>query len=155
MGTLGQSGVLMDVKAVVAVLDERPALVVYLLPFLPDPAETAKLQAEDDLFWISDKASPDPKKWKSCPHGSITLSWGIAKPGEVGDARKAAVYVYSSADGSSLTTSKVPGDVQVAVAGPVKVGQDITLTSKGSDTVGGKPMTWNLSLKAKVVAKAK
>jgi hypothetical protein len=151
MGTLTQNGVSMEVKTVVAVLDEKPSLIFYLLPFQPSPDEVAKLQAADILFWMSDKPSPDPKKWKDCPHGAFTLDWGFQKQ-SVGDAKKAFVFVNSYANGNSLSLSKGPERVEASVTGPVKVGQEVTLTSKGSDAIEKNTISWNLNLKAKVLA---
>jgi hypothetical protein len=155
MGTLTENGVAMDVKAAVALLDSQDAkLVFFLLPFQPTPAEVAKLQA-DDYFWVLDKPSPDPKKWKSCPYGRLKLGWSNAKE-SVGDAKKASSFYIMgqdiSAEGNATNVNKLPSEVEFSVVGPVKEGQDVSVTSKGSDTLGKTTLAWDLKLKAKVLA---
>jgi len=153
MGTLTENGVAMDVKAAVALLDaDGPSLIFYLLPFQPTADEIAKLQAEDGM-WLLSKPSPDPKKWKSCPHGKFKLGWSFEKA-SVGDAKKATVYVYGysvGSEGSNINVNKFGTDVDVAVAGPVKAAQEVTLTSKGSDTLQKTTMAWDLKVKAKIL----
>src|SRR5262249_28258872 len=138
MGTLTENGVAMEVKAAVGLLDaDGPSLVFFLLPFQPTTAEIAKLQA-DDYFWVLDKPSPDPKKWKTCPFGKFKLAWSSAKQ-SIGDARKATVSVNGNgigSEGSGVTVSKLPAEVDASLVGAVKEGQDVMLTSKGSDTLG-------------------
>jgi hypothetical protein len=122
MGTVTENGVSMDVKEAVALLDaDGPSLVFYLLPFQPTADEIAKLQAEDSM-WLLGKPSPDPKKWKSCPHGKFKLGWSFEKA-SVGDAKKATVYIYGysvGAEGSNININKFGTDVDVSVTGPVK-----------------------------------
>jgi hypothetical protein len=153
MGTLTENGVSMEVKAAVGLYDsDGPSLVFFLLPFQPTSAEAAKLQA-DDYFWVLDKPSPDPKKWKTCPFGSFKLGWSGAKQ-SVGDAKKATVYIQSNgivAEGNATNINKLPAEVDAALVGTVEAGQDVTLTSKGSDTLGRTTLAWDLRLKAKVL----
>jgi hypothetical protein len=153
MGALTENGVSMDVRAAVALLDaEGPSLTFYLLPFQPTADEIAKLQAEDGM-WLLSKPSPDPKKWKSCPHGKFKLGWSFEKA-SVGDAKKATVYLYGysvGAEGSNINVNKFGSDVDVAVVGPVKAGQEVTLTSKGSDTLQTTTMAWDLKVKARIL----
>jgi hypothetical protein len=153
MGTLTENGVSMEVKAAVALLDpEGPSLAFYLLPFQPTAEEVAKLQA-DDTLWLLSKPSPDPKKWKSSPHGKFKLGWSFEKA-SVGDAKKATVYVYGysvGSEGSNININKFGNDVDAALAGPVKEGAEVTLTSKGSDTLQKTTMAWDLKVKAKVL----
>jgi hypothetical protein len=151
MGTLTDNGVSLEVKNVVAVLDDAPSLVFYLLPFQPTADEVGKLQAGDILFWMSDKPSPDPKKWKTCPHGSFKLSWSFAKQ-SIGDPKKAFVFVASSAEGNAVTASRGPGEVPVSLTGQVKVGQEVTLTSKGSIAFDKGPVSWDLNVRTRVLA---
>jgi hypothetical protein len=157
LGTLTENAVSMDVKATVAVLDDRPSLTFYLLPFQPTPEETAKLQA-GDTFWMLDKATPDPKKWKNgSPYGQFQLSWGLEKDA-VGDPKKASVYVYSynvGVEGSNLNVSKFGSDVPVTITGPIKVGQEVAVTSKGSESFSKSTLGWDLKVKAKVLASTK
>jgi hypothetical protein len=154
MGTLTENGVSMEVKAAVGLLNsDGPSLVFFLLPFQPTAAEAAKLQA-DDYFWVLDKPSPDPKKWKTCPYGRFKLGWSGAKQ-SVGDAKKATVYIQGAgiaAEGSATNINKLPAEVDASLAGSVKVGQDVTLTSKGSDTLGKTTLAWDLKVKARVLA---
>lgn len=155
MGTLTENGVSMDVKAAVGLLDsEGPELVVFLLPFQPTPAETAKLQA-DDYFWVLDKPSPDPEKWKTCPYGRLKLGWNGAKQ-SVGDAKKATSFFIQSngisAEGNATNINKLPNQVDATLVGTVKDGQDVALTTKGSDTVGKTSLAWDLKLKTTVLA---
>ena len=144
----------MDVKAAAGVLESDGArLTLFLLPFQPTPAEIAKLQTDDSL-WILDKPSPDPKKWKTTPFGKFRLDWRHA-PQSAGDGKKASVYVLSNgvaAENTSLNISKLPGEIDAALIGTVKAGQDVTVTSKGSDTVGKTTVAWDLKLRAKIVA---
>jgi hypothetical protein len=153
MGTLTENGVSMDVKAAVALFDDSgPSLTLYLLPFQPTADETAKLQAEDSL-WLLSKESPDPKKWKNCPHGKFKLGWSFEKE-SVGDAKKATVYVYGYSvgeQGSNININKFGTDTDVSVTSPIKIGQDVTVTSKGSDTLSKTVMAWDLKVKAKVL----
>lgn len=152
LGTLTENGVAMDVKAAVGVLDTDGArLMLFLLPFQPTPEEIAKLQTDDSL-WVLDKPSPDAKKWKTCPFGKFRLDWRHA-PQSVGDGKQASVYVMSNgvaAENSSSNISKLPGEVVASLVGTVKAGQDVTVTSKGSETVGKTTLAWDLKLKAKV-----
>lgn len=155
MGTLTENGVSMDVKAAVGLLDsEGPELVVFLLPFQPTPAETAKLQA-DDYFWVLDKPSPDPKKWKTCPYGRLKLGWNGAKQ-SLGDFKKATSFFISSngisAEGNANNINKLPSQVNVAIVGAVRDGEEVTLTTKGADTVGKTTLAWDLRLRATVLA---
>jgi hypothetical protein len=153
MGTLTEKGVSMDVKAAVALLDpDGPTLTFYLLPFQPSADEIAKLQARDGN-WLLQKPSPDPKKWKTCPHGKFELGWTLEKAA-VGDPKKATVFIYGfgiGASGSNVNLNKFGNGVDVAVAGTVKAGQEVTLTSKGSDSM----IDWDLKTKAKILALAK
>jgi hypothetical protein len=57
-----------------------------------------------------------------------------------------------AAENTSSNISKLPGEVDASLVGAVKAGQDVTVTSKGSDTVGKTTMAWDLKLKAKVLA---
>src|SRR5688572_18803786 len=154
MGTLTENGVVMDVKAAVGVLDTDGArLTLFLLPFQPTAAEIAKLQTDDSL-WVLDKPSPDAKKWKTCPFGKFRLDWRHA-PQSAGDGKKASVYVLSNgvaAENTSSNISKLPGEIDASLVGAVKAGQDVTVTSKGSDTVGKTTVAWDLKLKSKVHA---
>lgn len=155
MGTLTENGVAMEVKGAVAVFDSaEPSLRFVLLPFQPSAAEVAKLQAKDTM-WLFDKPTPDAKKWKNwCPYAYFELGWGFEKTA-VGDAKKATVYVYGNSigkQGSNLNINQFGDKVDVALAGAVKEGQEVTLTSKGSDKLGDSTMTWDLKVKAKVLA---
>jgi hypothetical protein len=157
MGTLTENGVSMDVKAAVAVLGDGPALTVYLLPFQPTPAETAQLQAGETM-WLLQKASPDPKKWKNgSPFGSFKLGWSMEKE-SVGDTKKATVYVYSynvGVEGSNLNANKFGSDVPVTLTGPLKEGQEVAVTSKGSESFSKSTLAWDLKVKSKVLASTK
>jgi hypothetical protein len=154
MGTLTENGVVMEVKGAVGVLKaDGPTLEFFLLPFQPTAAEIAKLQA-DDYFWVLDKPSPDTKKWKTCPFGKFRLNWSGAGQ-SVGDAKKASVYVLGNgiaSEGTGTNISKLPAEVDASLVGSVKEGQDVTLTSKGSDTAGATTLAWDLKLKTKIVA---
>jgi hypothetical protein len=155
MGTLTENGVAMEVKAAVGLLKtDGPSLEFYLLPFQPTAAEIAKLQA-DDYFWVLDKPSPDAKKWKTCPFGKFRLNWtGVAGQG-IGDAKKASVYVLGNgiaSEGNATNISKLPAEVDASLVGSVKEGQEVTLTSKGSDTTGSTTLAWDLKLKTRVLA---
>jgi hypothetical protein len=154
LGTLTENGVAMDVKGAVALLKaDGPALEFFLLPFQPTPAEVAKLQA-DDYFWVLDKPSPDAKKWKTCPFGKFRLNWSGAGQA-VGDAKKASVYVLGNGivtEGTGTNVNKLPGEVDASLVGTVKDGQEVALTSKGSDTMGKTTLAWDLKLKTKVLA---
>jgi hypothetical protein len=153
MGTVTENGVSMEVKAAVALLDPSgPSLLFYLLPFQPTDDEIAKLQAEDS-FWLLDKPSPDPAKWKKSPHGKFKLGWSFEKEA-VGDAKKATLYLYTyavGAEGSNININKFGSDVEVALGGPVKAGQEVTVTSKGTDTLRDTVMAWDLRLEARVL----
>jgi hypothetical protein len=153
MGTLTENGVSMDVKAAVALLDPAgPSLTFYLLPFQPTADEIAKLQAEDSM-WLLSKPSPDLKKWPSPPHGKLKLGWSFEKE-SVGDAKKATVFLYGysvGSAGSNININKFGSDVDVTLTGPVKEGQEVTLTSKGSDTLQTTTMAWDLKVKAKIL----
>lgn len=152
MGTLTDSGVVMDVKGAVGVLDDG-RLTVFLLPFQPTAAEIAKLQA-DDYLWILDKPTPDAKKWKSTPFAKFRLDWR-GMPQAIGDARKAGIYLLSNgvaAENTGNNINKLPGEIEATLVGTVKPGQDVTLTSKGTDTIGKTTVAWNLNVKARVLA---
>ena len=153
MGTLTENGISMDVKAAVALYDDSgPSLTFYMLPFQPTADEIAKLQAEDSM-WLLSKESPDPKKWKNCPHGKFKLGWSFEKQ-SVGDGKKATVYVYGYSvgeQGSNININKFGSDTDVTVTGPVKVGQEVAVASKGSDTLSKTVMAWDLKLKGKVL----
>ena len=153
MGTVTENGVSMDVKAAVALLDaDGPSLIFYLLPFQPTADEIAKLQAEDSM-WLLGKPSPDPKKWKSSPHGKLKLGWSFEKE-SVGDAKKATFFLYTyavGAEGSNININRSGSDVDVSVTDPVKAGQEVTLTSKGSDTLQKTTMAWDLKAKAMIL----
>lgn len=154
MGTLTEDAVSMDVKAAVALLDpDGPSLTFYLLPFQPTAEEIAKLQAEDSM-WLLGKPSPDPKKWKQgSPHGKFKLGWSFEKQ-SMGDPKKATVFIYSysvGSQGSNLNVNKFGSDVNVAISGPVRVGEEVTVTSKGSDTLSKTVMAWDLKLKARIL----
>ena len=157
MGTLTENGVSMDVKGAVAVLGDGPALTVYLLPFQPTPEETAKLQA-GDTFWLLSKASPDVKKWKNgTPFGHFRLGWALEKEA-VGDTKKATVYVYSynvGVEGSNLNANKFGSDVPVTLTGALKAGQEVAVTSKGSESFSKSTLAWDLKVKSKVLASTK
>jgi hypothetical protein len=154
MGTLTENGVAMEVKAAVGLLKaDGPTLEFFLLPFQPTAAEIAKLQA-DDYFWVLDKPSPDAKKWKTCPFGKFRLNWSGAGQA-VGDAKKASVYVMGNgivSEGKGTNINKLPAEVDASLVGTVKEGQDVTLTSKGSDTTGSTTLAWDLKLKSRVLA---
>jgi hypothetical protein len=149
-GTLTDKGVAMEVKAAVALFKaDGPSLEFFLLPFQPTAAEIAKLQA-DDYFWVLDKPSPDAKKWKTCPFGRFRLNWSHAGQ-SVGDAKKATVYVMGNgiaSEGAAMNINKLPGEVEASLVGTVKEGQEVALTSKGSDAT----LAWDLKLKSRVLA---
>jgi hypothetical protein len=153
MGTLSENGVSMDVKAAVALLDpDGPSLTFYLLPFQPSEDEIAKLQAGESM-WLLSKPSPDPKKWKSSPQGKLKLGWSFEKE-SVGDAKKATFFLYTycvGSEGSNVNLNKSGGDVDVALTGPVKAGEEVTLTSKGSDILQTTKVAWDLKVRAKVL----
>lgn len=157
MGTLTENGVVMEVKGAVALLNaDGPSLEFFLLPFQPTAAEVAKLQA-DDYFWVLDKPSPDTKKWKTCPFGKFRLGWSGAGQ-SVGDAKKATVYVLGNgiaSEGTATNINKLPAEVDASLVGTVKEGQEVTLTSKGSDTLGKTTLAWDLKIKTKVLAMKK
>jgi hypothetical protein len=151
MGTLTENGVVMEVKAAVGVLDNG-RLTLFLLPFQPTAAEIAKLQTDDSL-WILGKPTPDAKKWKSTPFGRFRLDWR-GTPQAIGDAQKAGVYIMTNgivAEGTASNINKLPGEVAVALVGVVKDGQEVTVTSKGSDKMTTTTVAWDLKLKAKVL----
>ena len=152
MGTLTENGVVMEVKGAVGVLDDG-RLTVFLLPFQPTAAEIAKLQT-DDYLWVPGKPTPDAKKWQTTPFGKFRLDWR-GMPQAIGDAKKAGVYVLSNgvgAENSGMNINKLPGEVDVTLVGSVKDGQDVTLTSKGTETIGKTIVAWDLKLKTKVLA---
>jgi hypothetical protein len=152
MGTLTENGVAMEVKGAVGLLKaDGPSLEFFLLPFQPTAAEIAKLQA-DDYFWVLDKPSPDAKKWKTCPFGKFRLNWS-GQP--AGDAKKASVYILGNGlvtEGTGTNINKLPGEVDATLVGTVKEAQDVTLTSKGSDTLGKTTLAWDLKIKSKILA---
>lgn len=154
MGTLTENGVVMEVKAAVGLLKaDGPSLEFFLLPFQPTAAEIAKLQS-DDYFWVLDKPSPDAKKWKTCPFGKFRLNWSGAGQ-SVGDAKKASVYVLGNgiaSEGTGTNITKLPAEVDASLVGTVKEGQEVTLTSKGSDTMGKTTLAWDLKLKSRILA---
>ncbi len=153
MGSLTEDGVSMDVKAAVALLGEGPSIAFYLLPFQPTAEEIAKLQA-DDSMWLLSKPSPDPKKWKNGPYGRVKLGWSFEKE-SVGDAKKATFYLYTYSvgkEGSNMNINKFGEGVDVSLAGSVKEGQQVTLTSKGSDTLMKSTVAWDLKVTAKILA---
>jgi len=153
-GTLTDNGVVMEVKAAVALLKaDGPSLEFFLLPFQPTATEIAKLQA-DDYLWVIGKPSPDAKKWKMCPFGKFRLGWSGANE-SVGDAKKATVYVLANgvvSDGTGTNVNKLPGEVDASLVGTVTEGQDVTLSSKGSETFGKTTLAWDLKIKTKVLA---
>jgi hypothetical protein len=157
MGTLTENGVSMDVKAAVAVFGDGPALTVYLLPFQPTPDETAQLQAGETM-WLLRKASPDVKKWKNgTPFGHFRLGWSMEKE-SVGDTKKATVYVYSynvGVEGSNLNANKFGSDVPVTLTGALKEGQEVAVTSQGSEKFSKSTLAWDLKVKSKVLASTK
>jgi hypothetical protein len=55
-----------------------------------------------------------------------------------------------AAENTSTNVSKLPGEIDASLVGAVKAGQDVTVTSKGSDAVGKTTMAWDLKLKAKI-----
>jgi hypothetical protein len=151
MGTLTENGIVMEVKAAVAVLDNG-RLTLFLLPFQPTAAEIAKLQADDNL-WITDKPTPDAKKWKSMPHGRFRLDWR-GTPQALGNAKQAGVYIQTQgvvAEGTASNINKLPGEVDVTLVGAVKDGQEVAVTSKGSDKITTTTVAWDLKLKARVL----
>lgn len=157
MGSLTENGVSMDVKAAVAVLGDGPALTLYLLPFQPRPEETAQLQAGETI-WLLRKASPDVKKWKNgTPFGHFKLGWGM-HPESAGDTKKATVFVYSysvGTEGSNLNANAFGSDVPVALTGALKEGQEVGVTSKGSQSFSKNTLAWDPKVKSKVLASTK
>ena len=76
-------------------------------------------------------------------------------PQAIGDAKKASIYVLSNgvaAENSASNISKLPGEIDATLVGTVKDGQDVTVTSKGTDTVGKTTVAWDLKIKTKVLA---
>jgi hypothetical protein len=103
---------------------------------------------------VLDKPSPDAKKWKTCPFGKFRLNWSGAGQG-IGDAKKASVYVLGNgiaSEGNATNINKLPAEVDASLVGSVKEGQEVTLTSKGSDTTGSTTLAWDLKLKTRVLA---
>ena len=152
MGTLTENGIVMDVKAAVGVLDDG-RLTVFLLPFQPTAAEIAKLQTDDSL-WVPEKPTPDAKKWKTTPFGKFRLDWR-GRPQAMGDGKTAGVYILSNGvagEGRGSNISRLPGEIDATVVGTVKEGQDVTVTSKGTDKIGTTVVAWDLKLNAKVYA---
>jgi hypothetical protein len=149
MGSVSDNGTGMDVKATVIRWDaEGRRLKFWLLPFVPTPAEIAKLQANDPSV-LQTKQSPDPKKWAKCPFVQFELLWDDNP--SVGTAQK--VHVLLDTDNLARPGSHVGGTVPASAAaltftGSVKLGQDVALTSKGSHQTLG----WDLKLRGKVLA---
>jgi hypothetical protein len=151
MGTLTENGIAMEVKAAVGVLDNG-RLTLFLLPFQPTAAEIAKLQADDNL-WILGKPTPDAKKWKHTPYGTLRLDWRGTPPA-IGNGKMATVQIAAQsvvAEGTGTTINKLPGEVDVTLVGAVKDGQEVTVTTKGSDKIVKTTLAWDLKLKAKVL----
>lgn len=151
MGTLAENGIVMEVKAAVGVLDNG-RLTLFLLPFQPTTAEIAKLQTDDSL-WILDKPTPDAKKWKSTPFGRFRLDWR-GNPQALGNAKQAGFYIATQGivkEGTASNINKLPGEVDVTLVGAVKDGQEVTVTSKGSDKITTTTVAWDLKLKARVL----
>jgi hypothetical protein len=57
-----------------------------------------------------------------------------------------------AAEGKGTNINKLPAEVDASLVGAVKEGQDVTLTSKGSDTTGSTTLSWDLKLKTRVLA---
>jgi len=114
MGTLTENGVSMDVKAAVVVYNEAEyKLTFYLLPFLPSAEEISALQ-HDDKSWLSQKPSPDPKKWNErCPHGRFRLQWLGGQA--LGNPKESQVWLYACGIG--------------------KAGSNINLNKSGKDSM--------------------
>ena len=55
-------------------------------------------------------------------------------------------------EGKGTNVNKLPAEVDASLVGTVKEGQDVTLTSKGSDTMGSTTLAWDLRLKSRVLA---
>lgn len=154
MGKVTENGVSMDVKSAVIVLDEANLeLRVHLLPFRASAAEVSELQS-GQTNWLDEKASPDAKKWKRCPFGHLDLSWRLTKE-SAGNAKEASFFLYAfgvDKPGSNVNLNKGTGRVDVTFAGALKAGQDVTVTTKGSDTLGSDLIAWDLKVKGKILA---
>jgi hypothetical protein len=157
-GTITENGVAMEVKSATVLFDvSEPKLRVVLLPFEPTAEELAKLQS-GDTGWILSKESPDPKKWPDrCPQSYMELSWKTEKS-TVGDPKTAYFYLFSYGIGPKLISLNVNDfgkNINMTLTGPLKVGQEITLTSKGTQTLMGDKLDWNLNVKKKILAMTK
>jgi hypothetical protein len=141
------------VKGVVAVLKDKPELTFYLAPFEPTPDEVAKVLTSG-MNGLLQRGSPDIKKWPSGPLASFSLSWSEGKA--AGDAKQATVYIHNYGLGPhgmlDMNMNKTGTSIDLSLTGPVKVGQVVTLTSKGSETILDTTLSWNLTVKAKVLA---
>jgi hypothetical protein len=143
-GTLTVKGVPMQVKSAVAVLGDDPSLTsvtVYLLSSAPSADQIAKLQAGDRM-WLMD------------PFGRYTRHWSDRTA--VGDAKKASIVIQTDDLGvKGSVIFKPSGGFDASLIGPVKEGQEVTLTSKGSGTLSDITLSWDFKVKAKVVSSKK
>ena len=157
-GTISENESVMEVKSAVALFDAtEPVLRVVLLPFQPTAEEISKLQARDTM-WILDKKSPDAKKWpEKSPFAYVELSWSDDKK-TVGDPKTAYFYMLAYSIGKPSNTNNVNKsgkDVEASLTGPLKVGQEVALNTKGSVMFFNDKVEWNLKIKEKLLAMKK
>jgi hypothetical protein len=153
MGTMTAGGAVMDVKATVLGWDAGKAdLHFYLLPFEPTAEEISKLQAED-WYFLKLKPNPDPKKWATCPWGELRVIFNQDSIGNLKKALWAQVsWLNMDKSDTDVTLEREKG-FEGTITGTLKVGQEIVVTTKGSDA--SRKVAWDLVLKGKVLASTK
>jgi hypothetical protein len=141
-GTLTHDGVAMPVKAAVAVLDAKgTGLRVYVLPFVPDAAETALLQKESTLFLMQKKSA----------YGSFRLKW--FDPASAGNMDKASVSLTGndiSKPNTSLNRMFMSG-FKGSLTGELKPGAEVAFTAAGAAPEARDTVAWDVKVTTKVL----
>ena len=158
MGTLTENSVSMDVKAAVAVLGDGPALTVYSPPFQPTPEETAQLQGRRDHVAAAQSLARRQEVEERDALRTLQARLGM-HPEAAGDTKNGHRVrpQLQRRDGRQQ-----PQRQQVrlmtfpwTLTGALKEGQEVAVTSKGSETFSKSTLAWDLKLKSKVLAAKK
>lgn len=123
----------LNVVDAVAVFEaEHMRLAIHLMSRHPDA---------DDLAYLQTQVRP-------AADGLLSLDWNLERD-SFGDTKKAFVYIWTGWDGNAslpVNFNEWGHKVNLSISGPPKVGQEITVKTKGSD----KQADWDLNIRTKV-----
>jgi hypothetical protein len=155
-GTITHNGQTMQIVGGVAVWDPAKSLVkLTLLPFEPTPEEVEQIR-QDRAFGVIFAREKGVQGFADrTPHATFSVGWQFAAA-DAGDLEKAGCHLYVgflAEQNSNMNLSWPHGQShELTLEGPLETGSQLTLTTKGEDSVFDETTSWDFRFSGPIQA---